>query len=68
MFRNFGVALLATLVSVGANLAGFQPPAVLLHFLGRLAEAAIALGLLAVGAGLRIVGAGGPATARASPG
>ena len=54
--------ILATLAGVGANLAGFEPPAVLLHFLGRLAEAAIALGLLAVGAGLRIVGAGGAAT------
>ncbi len=54
--------ILATLAGVAANLAGFEPPAVLLHFLGRLAEAAIALGLLAVGAGLRIVGAGGTAT------
>ena len=54
--------ILATLAGVGANLAGFAPPAVVLHFLGRLAEAAIALGLLAVGAGLRIVGAGGAAT------
>ena len=49
--------ILATLAGVAANLAGFEPPAVLLQFLGRLAEAAIALGLLAVGAGLRIVGA-----------
>ncbi|MCK9381331.1 MAG: AEC family transporter [Sulfuritalea sp.] len=54
--------ILATLAGVAANLAGFEPPAVLLHFLARLAEAAIALGLLAVGAGLRIVGAGGAAT------
>jgi malonate transporter and related proteins len=54
--------ILATLAGIGANLAGFAPPAVLLQFLGRLAEAAIALGLLAVGAGLRIVGAGGTAT------
>ena len=54
--------ILATLAGVTANLAGFEPPAVLLHFLGRLAEAAIALGLLAVGAGLRMVGAGSPAT------
>ncbi|MCK9386909.1 MAG: AEC family transporter [Sulfuritalea sp.] len=54
--------ILATLAGVAANLAGFQPPAMLLHFLGRLAEAAIVLGLLAVGAGLRIVGAGGAAT------
>jgi len=54
--------ILATLAGVSANLAGFEPPGVLLQFLGRLAEAAIALGLLAVGAGLRIVGAGGTAT------
>lgn len=54
--------ILATLAGVAANLAGFEPPAMLLHFLGRLAEAAIVLGLLAVGAGLRIVGAGGTAS------
>lgn len=54
--------ILATLAGIAANLGGFQPPAVLLSFLGRLAEAAIALGLLAVGSGLRIVGAGGTAT------
>ena len=53
--------ILATVAGVVANLAGFQPPTIVLHFLGRLAEAAIALGLLAVGAGLRIVGAGGTA-------
>ena len=50
--------ILATLAGVATNLAGFEPPSVLLHFLGRLAEAAIALGLLAVGAGLRVVGVG----------
>lgn len=50
--------ILATLAGVAANLAGFEPPAVLLHFLTRLADAAIALGLLAVGAGLRLVGRG----------
>ena len=59
--------ILATLAGVAANVAGFQPPEVLLQFLGRLAEAAIALGLLAVGAGLRStgakVGAGGTAAA-----
>ena len=54
--------VLATLAGIAANLAGFAPPEVLLRFLGRLAEAAIALGLLAVGAGLRMVGAGGTAT------
>lgn len=53
--------ILATLAGLGANLAGFELPAAMLQFLGRLAEAAIALGLLAVGAGLRIVGAGGAA-------
>jgi predicted permease len=51
--------ILATLAGLAANLAGFDPPGVLLQFLGRLAEAAIALGLLAVGAGLRTGGAGG---------
>lgn len=54
--------ILATLAGITANLAGFEPPAMLTHFLGRLAEAAIVLGLLAVGAGLRIVGAGGTAS------
>ncbi|MCF8199800.1 MAG: AEC family transporter [Sulfuritalea sp.] len=53
--------ILATLAGISANLAGFEPSAVLLQFLGRLAEAAIALGLLAVGAGLRMVGTGAPA-------
>ncbi|MCX7157452.1 MAG: AEC family transporter [Rhodocyclales bacterium] len=59
--------ILATLAGVTANLAGFQPPEPLLQFLGRLGEAAIALGLLAVGAGLRTgnakVGVGGAAAA-----
>ena len=54
--------VLATLAGIAANLAGFAPPEVLLRFLGRLGEAAIALGLLAVGAGLRLVGAGTAAT------
>ncbi len=36
------------------NLAGFVPPAPLQAFLGRLAEASIALGLIAVGAALRL--------------
>lgn len=53
--------ILATVAGLVANLAGFTPPAVGMQFLGRLGEAAIALGLLAVGAGLRIVGAGGTA-------
>jgi predicted permease len=59
--------ILATLAGVAANVAGFQPPEALLQFLGRLGEAAIALGLLAVGAGLRTgnakVGAGATAAA-----
>jgi predicted permease len=53
--------ILSTLAGVAANLAGFDPPPLLLHLLSRLADAAIALGLLAVGAGLRIVGSGGTA-------
>lgn len=48
---------LATLVSLGWNLAGLPIPAPVGHFLGRLAEAAIALGLLAVGAALKLRGA-----------
>lgn len=59
--------IIATVAGTAANLAGFQPPEVLLQFLGRLGEAAIALGLLAVGAGLRTtsakVGAGATAAA-----
>lgn len=39
------------------NLAGFVPPAPLQAFLGRLADASIALGLIAVGAALRLDGA-----------
>jgi malonate transporter len=45
--------VLATLAGLMANAAGFTAPLPVLGFLGRLAEAAIALGLLAVGAGLR---------------
>lgn len=59
--------ILATVAGTTANVAGFQPPEVLLQFLGRLGEAAIALGLLAVGAGLRTantkIGAGATAAA-----
>lgn len=54
--------ILATLAGVATNLVGLALPAMFLQFLGRLAEAAIVLGLLAVGAGLRIVSAGGAAT------
>jgi len=48
--------LLATLVGLGWNLAGWDVPVPVAEFLGRLAEAAIALGLLAVGAALRLRG------------
>jgi malonate transporter len=51
--------IIATLAGIAANLAGLQAPAMALKFLGRLGEAAIVLGLLAVGAGLRLSGAGG---------
>lgn len=53
---------LATLVALLWNLAGFGVPAPAGAFLGRLAEAAIAMGLLAVGAALKLrgtLGAGG---------
>jgi predicted permease len=46
--------ILATLAGLAANLGGFEPPTGLLDFLGRLAQAAVELGLLAVGAGLRL--------------
>lgn len=48
---------LATLVALLWNLAGLGVPAPVGQFLGRLAEAAIALGLLAVGAALKLRGA-----------
>ena len=41
------------------NLAGFLPPPPLQAFLGRLADASIALGLIAVGAALRLDGTAG---------
>jgi predicted permease len=51
--------ILATLAGLAANLGGLELPTGLLDFLGRLAQAAIVLGLLAVGAGLRpAVGSG----------
>lgn len=53
--------ILATLAGIAANLGSLQAPPVLLKFLGRTGDAAIVLGLLAVGAGLRIVGTGGTA-------
>lgn len=51
--------VLATLAGLIWNMLGLGLPAPLAHFLGRLAEAAIALGLLAVGAALRLKGAPG---------
>lgn len=51
---------LATFAALLWNLAGFGVPAPVGQFLGRLAEAAIALGLLAVGAALKLRGALGP--------
>ncbi len=44
----------ATLTGLALNLVGFEPPQPLSTFLGRLADASIALGLLAVGAALRL--------------
>lgn len=49
----------ATLAGLLLNLAGFEPPRPLGIFLGRLADASIALGLLAVGAALRLQGQSG---------
>lgn len=46
--------ILATLTGFVLNLSGLEPPAPLLALLGRLADAAIALGLIAVGAALRL--------------
>jgi predicted permease len=49
----------ATLTGLLLNLGGFEPPRPLGIFLGRLADASIALGLLAVGAALRLQGQSG---------
>lgn len=49
--------ILATLAGLAWNLAGWPMPVPALKFLGRLAEASIALGLLAVGAALKLRGA-----------
>ena len=46
--------ILATLAGLAINAAGIALPDTLLRILGRLAEASITLGLLAVGAGLRL--------------
>jgi predicted permease len=50
----------ATATGLLLNLAEFIPPRPLQIFLGRLADAAIALGLLAVGAALKLRGMTGP--------
>lgn len=49
----------ATVIGFALNVLGWLPPAPVQVFLGRLAEASIALGLLAVGAALRLDGAAG---------
>ncbi len=49
----------ATLAGLLLNLAGFVPPKPAAIFLGRRADASIALGLLAVGAALRLQGQSG---------
>lgn len=49
----------ATLAGLFLNLSGFEPPQPLSIFLGRLADATVALGLLTVGAALRLQGQAG---------
>lgn len=49
----------ATAIGFSLNAVGFAPPAPLQAFLGRLSDASIALGLLAVGAALRLDGTTG---------
>ncbi len=49
----------ATAIGFALNAAGFVPPAPVQVFLGRLADASIALGLIAVGAALRLDGTTG---------
>jgi predicted permease len=57
--------ILATLAGIAANIGGLVVPELALKVLGRLSEASIALGLLAVGAGLRMgAGKGGGAPPR----
>ncbi len=51
--------LLATLAGLAGNLLGLELPDPVSAFLGRLGAAALALGLIAVGAGLRTSGAAG---------
>ncbi|MBI4757400.1 MAG: AEC family transporter [Betaproteobacteria bacterium] len=49
--------ILATFAGLACNLAGLELPGAAAQFLGRLSEASITLGLLAVGAALRLRGA-----------
>lgn len=56
--------ILATVAGIICNLAGVDLPHPAQAFLGRLSEASIALGLLAVGAALRFAALAGAATAR----
>jgi len=49
----------ATAIGFALNAAGFVPPTPIQVFLGRLADASIALGLIAVGAALRLDGTTG---------
>lgn len=51
--------ILATVAGLSFDLAGLQLPGLLAQFLGRLGEASISLGLLAVGAALGLRGASG---------
>lgn len=59
--------IIATALGILANLAGAHPPEFVLQFLARLADAAIALGLLAVGAGLRVGGRNPGVSATVTP-
>lgn len=45
--------ILGIIVGAGSSLAGFKPPQWLMHSIGPLADAALPLGLMTVGAGLR---------------
>lgn len=58
--------ILATLAGLAANLGGLGLPTAMLDILGRLGQAAVVLGLLAVGAGLRLAAAEGAANHAAS--
>jgi malonate transporter and related proteins len=55
----------STLAGLALNLAGIPLPGVLQHFLARLSDASIALGLLAVGAALKLRGIPGSRAAAA---